>query len=82
MTAASLLGQALFYGYPPEVKDGQAGIDFLLMACSARDPSAQAFFDKEFARPKKLSPLPATRPDCSAADPGGLSQQGPLTVRQ
>lgn len=63
MTAASLYGQALFYGYPTAVgKDGAAGIDLLIRACNAGDPSAKVFFDTELARSRRSPLLPATRP--------------------
>jgi hypothetical protein len=63
MTAASLYGQALYYGYPTEVtKDSAAGLELLVRACASGDPSAKAFFDTELAKPKKQPLLPATRP--------------------
>jgi hypothetical protein len=64
MTAASLYGQALYYGYPPEIgkKEGASGIEYLIRACNAGDPSAKAFFDTEFAKSKKSPLLPTTRP--------------------
>jgi hypothetical protein len=63
MTAASLYGQALYYGYPAEVKkDVKAGLDLLIQACGSGDPSAKAFFDTEMAKPKKPPQFPTTRP--------------------
>jgi hypothetical protein len=64
MAAASVYGQALFYGYPPGVgrNHGPEGIGYLIRACNAGDPSAKAFFDKEFAKPSRSPLLPPTRP--------------------
>jgi hypothetical protein len=64
MAAASVYGQALFYGYPPGVgrNHGAEGIGYLIRACNAGDSSAKAFFDKEFAKPSKSPLLPVTRP--------------------
>jgi hypothetical protein len=63
VTAASLYGQALYYGYPPEVGKREAvGIDYLIKACNAGDPSAKVFFDTELAKSRRSPLLPATRP--------------------
>jgi TPR repeat protein len=64
MTAASLYGQALFYGYPPGVgkNHGAEGLNYLIRACNAGDPSAKAFFDTEFAKSRRSPLLPPTRP--------------------
>jgi hypothetical protein len=54
--AASLYGQALYYGYPPEIgkKDAAAGLAFLTRACGLGDPSAKSFFDNEIKAKKLL----------------------------
>jgi hypothetical protein len=63
MTAASLYGQALYYGYPTEVKkDVKIGLDLLIQACGSGDPSAKVFFDNEMAKPRKPLQFPTTRP--------------------
>jgi hypothetical protein len=63
VTAASLYGQALYYGYPPEVGKREAvGLDYLIKACNAGDPSAKVFFDTEMAKSRRSPLLPATRP--------------------
>lgn len=64
MTAASLYGQALFYGYPPGVGKNHVadGLEYLKKACSFGDPSAKAFFDTEYAKPKRSPALLAPRP--------------------
>lgn len=61
MSAASVLGQAYFYGTAIE-KNIALGVDLLARACRAGDDTAKAFFDRETNNPRYRDQLLARRP--------------------
>jgi hypothetical protein len=61
--AATVLGKALFYGSPSELKrDTKTGLDYLTKACIAGDLPARRFFDLEMSRSQNKPFLPDVRP--------------------